>query len=120
MNGRFYFAGASPSGWQLYAYNPATPAASPVRVGIINIPAARNNGDMAFDSLGNLYVVAGNIGSPPSSIYRVGQVPITAGSGTLTATVLTSFSPPRNVGGIAFNAAGELMVSSGVLTRIQN
>ena len=118
VNGWFYMAGASgtdaatTTSWQLYALNPASPAAAPFRVGVITGTLGLN-GDIAFDSLGNLYLLsgAGSLPAPSNRIYRVGQVPTVAGSGALPATQITSVASTNNVAGIAFNAAGEMVTS---------
>lgn len=117
-NGLLYLAGAStnaPSAtsWQLYVFNPATPSAAPVRVAQIT-GTTGNNGDIAFDSAGNLYLLSGNADNTPANhIYRIGQVP-TSGVQTLPASIVAQVaagSGAGNVGGIAFNAAGEIMTS---------
>ncbi len=118
VNGWFYLAGpnqtdSTANGWHLYAFNPATPASAPIRVGQIT-GTAGNNGDLTFDTLGNLFLLSGNASnSPQHRIYRVGQVPTSAGTGSLPATVLATVSSgaTENVGGIAFTAAGALMTS---------
>lgn len=121
VNGWFYMAGpsstsSSATSWHLYALNPASPASAPVRVGEIT-GTIGNNGDIAFDSQGNLYLLSGNVSLPAPSnrIYRVGQVPTVAGTVALPATPITSVAagPTNNVGGIAFNAAGEMVTSLG-------
>lgn len=104
-NGWFYYATAqvaagSNTVWGLFAYNPATGAA-PIRVGEIT-SVNGNNGDLAFDALGNLYLLSGNLNF---AVYRVnGPMPTTSGSGNLPATVITpTFNVNVNFGGIAFN-----------------
>jgi uncharacterized repeat protein (TIGR01451 family) len=118
VNGWFYMAGASgtdaatTTSWQLYALNPASPATAPFRVGMITGTPGLN-GDIAFDSLGNLYLLSGaaSLPAPSNRIYRVGQVPTVAGSAALPATQITSVGSTDNVAGIAFNAAGEMVTS---------
>ena len=107
VNGWFYFAiaqtaGAANTVWGLFGYNPSTGAA-PIRVGEIT-GVTGNNGDLAFDGLGNLYLLTGNA-TTNFIIYRVnGPMPTTSGAGSLPGTAVTPpISSAVNFGGIAFN-----------------
>lgn len=93
--------------WALLAYDPATGTTAPIRVGTIT-DAVGNNGDLAFDSLGNLYLLAGNVAGPATypRIYRIdgSTIPTTAGTTNLPATAVTpTFSALDNYAGLAFN-----------------
>lgn len=117
VNGWYYAASGNTEGdkWFLYGYNPSSNSSPPVYVGTIT-GTTGNNGDLAFDSMGNLFLLAGNINNPEPNnhIYRVGQVPTQASSATLAATAIAvvNGSPASNPLGIAFNTAGQLVVSS--------
>lgn len=117
--GWFYMAGPNnaANGWHLYGYDPASNLTAPVYVGEI-VGTTGTNGDIAFDSMGNLYLLSGNINNqaPNNQIYRVGQVPTQYSSTPLPATAIAVVDgvPAANANGIAFNAAGQLVTSTNV------
>ncbi|WP_152348911.1 SpaA isopeptide-forming pilin-related protein [Brevibacterium sp. CFH 10365] len=116
--GLFYFGGFTSDGkiFGIYAYDPLTKAIS--RKGVINtnrniVSGSGANGDMAFDSEGNLFVVRGM--SNQTSIFSVTKNNLDAASGS--NTVMASFSGPysttTDVNGVAFDAAGYGFLGAG-------
>ncbi|HVR52166.1 MAG TPA: IPTL-CTERM sorting domain-containing protein [Pseudorhodoferax sp.] len=117
VNGWFYAAspvvtGPSNTQWALLAYDPATGTAAPVLVGFIT-GVNGNNGDLAFDGQGNLYLLSGNVADVVSypRIYRVraADIPTTAGNANLPATEITpafSASAVNNYVGMALSYNG--------------
>ena len=85
--------------------------------------AAGNNGDIAFDSAGNMYVLASN-GSEVGIGVVKGPIPTTgsASGAPLTDTQLNRFADKNSYNGIAFDNSGNLYVSgiprSSVLTKL--
>ena len=84
---------------------------------------AGNNGDIAFDSAGNMYVLASN-GSEVGIGVVKGPIPTTgsASGAPLTDTLLNRFADKNSYNGIAFDNSGNLYVSgiprSSVLTKL--
>ncbi|MCW2845839.1 MAG: hypothetical protein JWN22_3755 [Nocardioides sp.] len=106
----YYAAGGSP--WKLFAFNTSTNTA----IGQVGTIAGLSiNGDMAFDSVGNLYVVSNSSASAAGTLARVnGPLPTTAGSTAFASTVLASL--PDNSGqyaSMAFDGSGVLVVGTG-------
>ncbi|QWF22006.1 DUF11 domain-containing protein [Nocardioides sp. LMS-CY] len=106
----YYAAGGDP--WRLYAFNTGTNT-SIGRVGTISDLSV--NGDMAFDAVGNLYVVSNASNTAAGTLARVnGPLPTTAGSTTLAATKLATL--PGNSGqyaSMAFDGSGDLVIGTG-------
>ncbi len=97
-------------------------------IATFNLPtgngSAGNNGDIAFDSAGNMYVLASN-GSEVGIGVVKGPIPKTgSSSGTpLTDTLLNRFADGNSYNGIAFDNSGNLYVSgiprtTSVLTKL--
>ena len=114
-NGIYYYAsGGSP--WKLFAFNTTT-STSIGQVGTIN--GLEVNGDMAFDAVGNLYVVSNANGSnnagAAGTLARVnGPLPTTAGQTALASTQLATL--PAGSGqyaSMAFNGDGFLVIGTG-------
>lgn len=126
VNGWFYFTAPNqkiPGYWPwdppqleqgrrhaLFAYNPAWGTTGrPVRVGYFD--ASGNNGDIAFDAMGNLYALLGNIAWDGTALYRInGPMPqptssnVGPSNSNLNAVRLTNyFTSSQNYGGIAFD-----------------
>ncbi|MBZ5738024.1 DUF7507 domain-containing protein [Nocardioides mangrovi] len=111
VNGLYYYAaGGSP--WKLYAFNTSTNTGIG-QVGTIS--GLSNNGDMAFDAVGNLYVVSNASTTAAGTLARVnGPLPSTAGSSSLAATSLATL--PENSGqyaSMAFDGNGYLIIGTG-------
>ena len=86
--------------------------------------SAGNNGDIAFDSAGNMYVLASN-GSEVGIGVVKGPIPTTGSSSgaPLTDTLLNRFRDSNSYNGIAFDNSGNLYVSgiprsTSVLTKL--
>lgn len=119
LNGWYYAAspaalGAANTTLALYAYNPATGSAAPVRIGTIT-GIAGSNGDIAFDAQGNLYVLAGNNPTPTPRIYRVDAAAVQAGTGAGSLMPATPITPGFTGGtnfyaGLAF-VGGEIVAA---------
>ncbi|WP_179388136.1 DUF7507 domain-containing protein [Psychromicrobium silvestre] len=123
-NGIYYYAtylsgtATTPARGLLYGFNTNTNQAIPGVIATFALPtgasAAGVNGDLAFDSTGNLYLLTSN-----SSISAIGVVsgplPVTgsASGAPLTDTVLTTFPATASYVGIAFDNAGNLYTESG-------
>lgn len=116
--GRYWAGGFNSSGnFQLWATNAAGTAME--QRGAVDLysrgwNATNGNGDMAFDTLGNLYVVRGNNSSTALDVFRVDAANLANSSGTravrVTAKENTSSSPFAGVNGIAYDAQGKLYV----------
>ncbi|WP_394939786.1 hypothetical protein [Psychromicrobium sp. YIM B11713] len=114
VNGLFYLSNAGANG-TVYVFD----TVNQTLVGKIGTLApdfapAGGNGDFAFDTSGNLYVVAGD------RLYRAtSTVPTTAGNATISLTTLAVLPSGTNSPAIAFASDGYLYVSSGsVVTRV--
>ncbi len=110
-NGIYYYA-VGGSTWKLYAFNTSTNTG----IGQVGtIAGLSNNGDMAFDAVGNLYVVSNADQNASGTLARVnGPLPTTAGSTALNAVFLTSL--PANSGqyaSMAFDGTGVLVIGTG-------
>ena len=118
-NGIYYYAGytggssSSPGTGVIYGFNTLTNTAIPGAIGTFDLPygnlAGSPNGDMTFDSAGNLYVLASQ-GSQVAIGVITGPLPTTgtAGGATLTDTKLSDFASTAVYNGIAFDNAGNL------------
>ncbi|HEY0951792.1 DUF11 domain-containing protein [Nocardioides sp.] len=110
-NGIYYYAvGGSP--WKLYAYH----TSSNTGIGQVGTIAGLSvNGDMAFDAVGNLYVVSNASYTAAGTLARVnGPLPTTAGSTSFSSTPLASL--PGNSGqyaSMAFDGTGVLVIGTG-------
>ncbi|UTX53477.1 DUF7927 domain-containing protein [Leucobacter aridicollis] len=116
--GRYWAGGFNSDGnFQLWATNAAgTAMEQRGAVDLLNRGwnTSNGNGDMAFDTLGNLYVVRGNNSSTALDVFRVDAANLASSSGTravrVTAKENTSSSPFAGVNGIAYDAQGKLYV----------
>ncbi|MFJ3956750.1 LPXTG cell wall anchor domain-containing protein [Arthrobacter sp. NPDC090010] len=114
-NGIYYYGGFSGAQNEMlvYGYNPQ----SRQSLGLVargNIPTAGANGDWAFDSQGDLYVVGGVNGQNVVSVVTA-DLPTTAGNTiTITGKELSRPVTPANqpLNGMAFGGDGYLYVSS--------
>ena len=110
-NGIYYYA-AGGSTWKLFAFDTNTNT-SIGQVG--TIAGLSNNGDMAFDATGNLYVVSNASSTAAGTLARVnGPLPTTAGTPALASTFLTNL--PDNSGqyaSMAFDGSGYLVIGTG-------
>ena len=113
VTGIYYYAVGGTT-WKLYAFD----IASGTDIGqVATIGKLGTNGDLAFDSLGNMYVVSNNTPSAAGTLMRVdAPLPTTAGTTALTAN-LVSDKMPANRGqytSVALGADGRLIIGSSV------
>ncbi|HTL08095.1 MAG TPA: T9SS type A sorting domain-containing protein [Chitinophagaceae bacterium] len=106
----------------LYFYSIATTSWSTITTSFVN-PASvslnstfnsLNSGDMAFDGSGNLWILASNAST--YALYKIAAPVPTSPVGSVTAIQVVAPTPtPAGVSitGLAFNAAGELYLSTG-------
>ncbi|WP_280759081.1 DUF7507 domain-containing protein [Prescottella agglutinans] len=117
--GIFYFGGQqSGDSFKFAAYDPAADRVLGVVLDVTVPSALGGNGDIAFDALGNMYIVAAS--TAQGSIYVVpGPIP-TSGSNSRTATAVTSPSAAfKSANSVAFGPGGYLYVgSSSSLVRV--
>ena len=106
----------------LYFYNIATTSwstittsfVSPTSVSLNSTFNSLNSGDMAFDGSGNLWILASNAST--YALYKVAAPVPTSPVGSVTAIqVVAPTATPGGVSitGLAFNAAGDLFLSTG-------
>ncbi|MGH3690253.1 MAG: DUF7507 domain-containing protein [Microbacterium sp.] len=116
--GIYYFA-TSGALWNLYAFDTTT---NTLIGQVATISGLSANGDMAFDSLGNLYAVSNADATAAGVFARVpGPIPATAGMAALTAEVITT--TPPNLGqyhSVAVVSDGSIAIGSGsTITRVR-
>ena len=112
--GHYYYGGFLSGQLRIYGFNTATNTS----MGLVaqgNVPSGNNgvNGDWAFDSQGNLFVVGGGDGANIVSVVKQ-DLPTAAGSPfTITGTKLADIATPADkpLTGIAFSSTGYLFVS---------
>lgn len=95
----------------LYQWNPNTNQFS--TLGKVEARQGQTNGDMAFDSAGNLYIVASG---DKTSIYTVTAANLAAANGGViprSATTSVSLSGISNVNGMAFESDGTVYLGNG-------
>lgn len=120
LNGRFLFGGfhngTNNLHFRLYEYNPESTGQGAFRVvGTFNTglePGSSANGDMAFDLLGNLYIVRSGT---TTSIYTVtAEALANASGGTLpfNETERTTLQNISSVNGISFGADGSVILAN--------
>ncbi len=100
----------------VYGFNTSTNTRITGVIGTFSLPtgngSAGNNGDIAFDSAGNMYVLASNGSAVGIGVVK-GPIPTTGSSSgaPLTDTVLNRFADSNSYNGIAFDNLGNLYVS---------
>jgi uncharacterized repeat protein (TIGR01451 family) len=112
-----YFAGTSTTSAyaNVYGFNTLTNTAIPGIIGRVNLgtgdSAAGQNGDLAFDGSGNMYLLSSNGTNVAINIVPA-PVPLTGSSGgaTLTSTLQSFFASSAKYNGIAFDNNGNLYV----------
>jgi len=124
-DGKYYFGGwvnATPDYFQLYVWDPANPTPSATVVGQVNATistgaGATQNGDMAFDGQGNLYLLYNVSTASQTQIITVPSASLSAAvSNPSTTEIITSEAGPiqntgtESVNGLAFDAQGFMYV----------
>jgi uncharacterized repeat protein (TIGR01451 family) len=110
-------SGGNPATGTVFGFNTATNTPVSGIIATFSLPTglstAGQNGDIAFDSAGNMYVLASDGTNVAIGVVR-GPIP-TTGSVTgvpLTDTVLSTFTSSSIYNGIAFDNAGHLYTNS--------
>lgn len=121
--GEYYFGGFQSSGWgwnrvqtfRIWKYSPTTGAityvgATQTDQGVGS--ATSSNGDIAFDSNGNLFIVRGN--GNTTTVYSVTAASLAAANGgTIISSKSGDYTTSNNVNGVAFDASGKAYLGSG-------
>lgn len=114
---RYLLGGFSSNGQQfrIWEYNPAAPG-TPVYKGYIDTSFGAtnsgNNGDMAFNAQGTLFVVRGK--GDTTTVFSVTAADLAAGSGGLiTSSRSASVQTMSNVNGVAFDSSGRAFLGAG-------
>jgi len=118
FSGRFYYgsvtAGTSDKEFIFSVYDPATNTTTgPVlKVSLPDNPTGFNNGDIAFDALGNMYLVTAD--GSNGRIYSVpGPMPSATPAQTRTGTAITGSDPAlKSSASIAFGPGGYLYATT--------
>jgi uncharacterized repeat protein (TIGR01451 family) len=115
-NGIYYMVSGFQSDWKIFAFNTATNTYIG-QVGTIQGSAVGDNGDIAFDSLGNLYLITNVNGQGGGiTVIPTASLPTTTGTGYVTTTTLAAVGtlPDPGTSGqyaaVAFDSAGALIV----------
>ncbi|HVA05225.1 MAG TPA: hypothetical protein VNG12_00625, partial [Acidimicrobiales bacterium] len=117
-NGIYYYATYAGGTATLYGFNTTTNTAISGIVATAPLAeAGGNNGDIAFDLLGNLYLVNSAAPGPGGVAVVRGPLPTTAAGTVLTSTVLTTSLPGATAAG-GFNGIGFLNPGQLVVERI--
>lgn len=117
--GNYYLGGFSSNGqaFRIWEYVPGATTAT--YKGYINTSAGAggsNNGDMAFDSAGNLFVVRGS--GSTTTVFSVTAANFQAATGGLiTSAPSQEVTTMNNVNGVAFDASGKAYLGSGDVLR---
>ncbi|WP_219817009.1 hypothetical protein, partial [Arthrobacter sp. GMC3] len=112
-NGVFYFGGQVPGGGNNFVFktfDPATNTLATTTIPVIADAPPGGNGDLAFDSLGNMYFVASSAAA--GQIYRVDAAQLTPGGGT-AVKVGPQFATGVALNSMAFAKDGFLYVAGG-------
>lgn len=132
--GNYVFGGPTTVGtsnrFALFAYIPSAndPSTGTTKaIGYVPIPTANVNGDLAFDALGNLYlVVSSSVSGQATTLYSVTSAQIVAGYAStngsqlsLTPTIIstttswpTSGNNNNSINGVAFSTDGTLFLGT--------
>ena len=112
--GAYFFGGFAPNGttFWMWKFDPATSAVT--FLGTVNTAvgsAAPTNGDMAFDSKGNLFIVRGAGSS--TTIFSVTSANVAAANGArIPSSGSVAVPTVDNVNGVAFDSLGTAYLST--------
>ncbi len=117
-DGRYWVGGFNSSrNFQLWAMNDAGTAMEQRGQADLSSrgwSSADGNGDMAFDTLGNLYIVRGKSTGNALDVFRVNPGDLIKGTGVnrirVAANENTNNSPFNGVNGVAYDASGKLFL----------
>ncbi|MBO1740593.1 DUF11 domain-containing protein [Leifsonia sp. TF02-11] len=119
VTGIYYFGDVSTSGGttgHIWGFDTRTnQLISNEPLASFGVPAGQNNGDLAFDGSGNLYLVSSSA-TDATLVVMQAPLPRTAAEATtIVPTELSTFAVPGGVAvnGIAFDATGTLYLSQG-------
>ncbi|WP_350269966.1 SpaA isopeptide-forming pilin-related protein [Brevibacterium sp. CBA3109] len=111
----YYFGGFTSSGsrFNVYVYNSGSKSISfKGSVDTSMGSGGRANGDMAFDSQGNLFVVRGS--SNTTTVFSVTKADLAAGAGgEIKASPSGTYTTNTDVNGVAFDASGRAYLGTG-------
>ena len=116
VNGIYYYSAANSNGnHDIYAFDTNTNT----NIGFIGplTGFTGGSGDLAFDSSGNLIMLVSGNSAGNENLVRISNIPTTAGTDTLTGTVMAAL-PVSGFGlrgGIAFAPDGFLYVSTNTI-----
>lgn len=114
-SGNYYFGGFTSGGtsFKIYQYNSSSASIS--LQGWIDTSANSGgsaNGDMAFDSSGNLFIVRGS--SNTTTVFSVTAASLaSATGGKITSAKSAGFTTNADVNGVAFDASGKAYLGTG-------
>ncbi|UZD62176.1 SpaA isopeptide-forming pilin-related protein [Brevibacterium sp. JSBI002] len=113
--GTFYFGGFNGGGttFSLYSYDSSDNSIS--LKGTIDTSAGSGgaaNGDIAFDTNGNLFIVRGS--GTTTTVFSVTSANLAkANGGTISSSKSAGFTTNSNVNGVSFDAAGKAYLGTG-------
>lgn len=115
----YYFGGFTSNGnFKVYEYNPSASQKLRLKGTIQTSASSGSNGDMAFDSAGNLYIVRGE--GSKVTVYSVTADNFRAANGgAITSSTSADFTVANgtNVNGIAFDSQGKGYLANGTEVR---
>ncbi|MCH4210105.1 Ig-like domain-containing protein [Bifidobacterium sp.] len=115
FNDIYYFGGWTAEGtFALYGWDTKADKAIGL-MGELTAPGvkltAQANGDLAFDSKGNLYFVNSMSGNQVEIMIPAASVPTAAGDGTISGTQVASSKDSGAFNGVAYDASGTFFLS---------
>lgn len=117
-NGRYYVGGFNSDGtaFRLWEYNPVSNT-STYKGHINTSPGSSNtNGDLAFDSLGNLFVVRGS--GTTTTVFSVTAADLASANGSqIPTSTSSSVTTMSSVNGVAFDSSGKAFLGSSDILR---
>ncbi|MFT8636529.1 MAG: SpaA isopeptide-forming pilin-related protein [Pseudoclavibacter sp.] len=113
-NGIYYFGGWTANGFALFGWNTTTNTAIGF-MGYVTVPGFESpaNGDIVFDSSGDLYVINSNSGDQSMGVVQAPSVPTGAGNSTIAASTVATGANNVAFNGAAYDGTGTLFLSTG-------